>query len=765
MGRMAVCVVLAVVSIASSPAARQIALDSGRWKNYTDMKTVSALAISYDSLWAATSGGLFLFLSSSGRFVKHTNSEGLSSNELTAVTIDRIGRVWVGSSDGFMNVYDPHTQVWREIRDIRQSQRIQKGIRALYVLGDSLLVGTDFGVTVFVMSRFEFLDTYSNFGFPSQAKVNDVIVHNKRLFVATDQGIAAGSLSSPNLASPSSWTRYADSDGLPSRLTTALAVLRDTVVAGTENGASWFDGNSFRPIPSLAGKSIADLAARTPDLAILWNDATSFTSATITSVNGTPAGVVSNSGGKASSLAMQQAQPTIWIGTTFKGISTYSNNAWKYFAPNGPQSNLFTSLAVDVNGVVWSASGISQRGRGFYRYDAAKPEPQQWKNFTVGDYPIMAFDDYYKVSLGRDSVVWVSSWGRGVLEIAGDSIRRKLDENSTPPLAGTVLHDPSYVVVGGVATDSKGDTWIVNRTANNGNHLARLSGNNTVAYVNSPSEGIFTNLVIDRNNTKWLANSEPSNKPITGLYYFNEDTLVTGTRLLGGWGMMSSADGFPANTNNAVLSLAVDREGDVCVGTDNTMFIITDPRNPKANRVTSFPLRGQVVQAIAVDAINNKWVGTKEGVIVVNPDGTQLIAQYSVLSTNGKLVDDDVRSIAIDQQRGIAYFGTEKGLSSLEILPVRTARSFSTLEFGPNPFLIPADRALTIRPLVEDCAVKILSVKGALIAEFKAQGGGRAFWDGKDSSGEFVASGVYFVVAFAENGNQIGTGKIAVVRR
>ena len=51
------------------------------------------------------------------------------------------------------------------------------------------------------------------------------------------------------------------------------------------------------------------------------------------------------------------------------------------------------------------------------------------------------------------------------------------------------------------------------------------------------------------------------------------------------------------------------------------------------------------------------------------------------------------------------------------------------------------------------------------MAEFKAQGGGRAFWDGRDMKGEVVQSGVYFVVAFAENGNQTITGKIAVVRR
>jgi len=52
-----------------------------------------------------------------------------------------------------------------------------------------------------------------------------------------------------------------------------------------------------------------------------------------------------------------------------------------------------------------------------------------------------------------------------------------------------------------------------------------------------------------------------------------------------------------------------------------------------------------------------------------------------------------------------------------------------------------------------------------LVTEFRAQGAGRAFWDGSDAEGNIVGTGIYFVVAFAQNGDQVGSGKIAVVRR
>jgi flagellar hook assembly protein FlgD len=72
---------------------------------------------------------------------------------------------------------------------------------------------------------------------------------------------------------------------------------------------------------------------------------------------------------------------------------------------------------------------------------------------------------------------------------------------------------------------------------------------------------------------------------------------------------------------------------------------------------------------------------------------------------------------------------------------------------------------LTINNLVSNSTIKILTVNGMLMTEFAAQGAGRAFWDGRDSQGAYVPSGVYYIVAFTENGNQVANGKVAVVRK
>ena len=771
-----ICAIVILVILSCSPVlkAQQSQIDLGRWKNYTDMKEARSVAVRDDSLWVATAGGLFLYVTADRHITKFTNSEGLSSNDLTAVTIDGSGKIWVGSSDGFLNRYDPSTNTWVEIRDIKDSPRIQKAIRTLFVKGDSLLIGTDFGISVFLVERREFRDTYASFGFATQAKVQGIVVHENRIWAATDLGVASAPLTAPNLSSPLYWQRFNATENLPSSNATAVTVFRDTIVVGTAAGAAFFNGTTFQPMNSLQGKAVADLIPRPNVLMVLWNESASMSFGSLAGLRDPIAIIASNPQGTGRRLALQSNPPAVWVATTFNGIASPNGAQWETIAPSGPQSNLFISIAVDSSGALWAASGISERGRGFYRFDPNKPATEQWKNFTWETHPIMgrgpsdnARNDYYKVSLGQGGSVWVSSWGRGVVEVKKDSILRRLDHATIPMLAGSVSSDPAFVVIGGVGPDSRGNTWIANRTAVNGNHLAQIMGDGSVVYRNSPSLGMFTNIVVDQNNTKWVAGSEPHNLAKTGLYFFNEDTLVSNTRATGGWGWMSAGDGFPATTSNDVLSLAVDKDGDVCVGTESGMILIREPRNPKSSTTTTvvIPLRLQVIQAIAVDALDNKWVGTKEGVIVINSDGTQVVAQYTVLSTNGKLIDNDVRSIAIDQQRGVVYFGTEKGLSSLEILPVQTERSLTSLEIAPNPYIIPTPSQLVIRNLVEDSSVKILSVSGTLISEFRAQGGGRAFWDGRTLGGEYVVSGVYFVVAFAENGNQLGTGKVAVVRR
>jgi ligand-binding sensor domain-containing protein len=746
----------------------------GRWRSFTSMSAIRAAASASDSIWAATAGGVFLYRTGERTFTEFTNTEDLNSNDVTATLIDPQGRVWMGMANGVLNVLEPATGRWREITAIRESNRPQKGVRALFARNDSLFIGTDFGIVVFLVARWEFGDTYASFGFTTQPKVNGVLVHKNTIWAATEAGIAQASLSHPNLSSPTAWSRFLTGPGTASRTVTSVSVFKDTVVFGTGAGLWYYADSFFAKPPQFDFKRIVSTKQVGSSLWVLWNGGVGYTVESVQSLDGDPAVMATSLSGQATAMVVEGASSNLWVGTATDGLAHWSGTAWDSIMPNGPQSNLFVSLVVDDDGVLWAGSGISSRGQGFYRFDRSLPEAKQWKNFRWETHPILgqgpndgARNDYYKVSLGRNGSVWVSSWGRGVVEVVDDTIRRRIHASSSPSLAGAVPQDPNYVVVGSVAVDSDGFTWFVNRSAINGFYLAKLTSDTSFTYYAKsilPSEGRLTNMVIDRFGTKWIANSEPQDKPATGLAYFNENTsVVTGTAPTNGWGLLTA----PRIPDNNVLALALDLDGDVCVGTDAGMTIIVNPRSPAAEgaRITVLPLRGQVVQAIAIDAVANKWVGTREGIVVLSPDGNILLNHYTVESTGGMLIDNDIRSIAIDQRRGIVYIGTEKGLSSLVIPPVQTSRSFTGLEFAPNPLTLPSEQPLTIQNLIANSSIKILTLSGTLVSQFAAQGGGRAFWDGKDLGGQLVSSGIYFVVAYSENGDQVSTGKVAVVRR
>jgi ligand-binding sensor domain-containing protein len=734
----------------------------GKWISFTDMKSVRGAVQEGNSIWAATSGGVFVFDTVSGLYTQFNHSNGLSSNDMRCIAVEPGKRIWVGGANGFINIYNLQTGIWSTIDANRSNGDSRKGVQDLFLKGDTMFVATVFGVIPFKITKWEFGDTYASFGSLSAPVVKCVRTNKSHIFIGTDRGIAIASLTDPNLSTPGSWTVYTTFPGLSSNSIKTLAVMSDTLVMAVDMGLGYYVNGSFGVVGTMTGKTVNDLRIYNGKLLLLRNEGSGFVVESLSSFIESPQVVNSNSTVQGSSLILASS---LWIGTPSSGLMRQTTSGWKSYYPNGPASNLFSSLAIDDDGVLWAASGANTQA-GFYRYNPSLPENAQWKNFP-------AFGQgSYRVSLGAKGSVWISSWGDGVVEVVADTIRRKLNYYSRPSLPGIGSEDVTYVVSDGVAVDIDGKTWISNMAKDNGRSLVRLDDDTTATYFDnkySASNGWFHAMVIDRNGTKWLGGDIPGNfqdspSGLKGVFVLNENQTLNDILTVNGWGYISIYDGLKSEI---VFAFAVDLDGAVWIGTSKGINIVSDPQFP-AQFTQCYAFLNYAppfVQTIAIDALNNKWIGTNDGVYVVNSDGSRLLQTYKVESTNGQLLDNNVLSIAIDQKRGIAYFGTEQGLSSLAIEPVQTSQSYSQLEVGPNPYILPTDQSLTIRNLVAGSAIKIMTVSGFVVRQFEAQGGGRAFWDGRDKNGAFVSSGIYFIVAFAENGSKTVVGKVAVIHR
>ncbi len=725
----------------------------GEWRTFTNMSVVRNAVMVGTNVWAATSGGVFVYDTIENSFTKFTNIEGLSTNDIRVIAYDGSDRIWAGADGGLINVYNLKNRQWSRINDIANKKEItRRAILSFNFKGDSVFIVSEFGVSVFRISTWNFGDTYNsqNFGFTTTPLVSSMAYWKDSIWVGTSFGIATASLSNPY-----SWKIY-NSLGLASNAVNVLSIFRDTLLIGTGRGLSYYSNGIFTAVAgSFNGYSVVDIKSHNGSLSVLSAYATS-TLEKRHSVLGASQLIISNN------VQCNNIIPvsSIWL-ASIKGLAIWtSSNDWSYIYPYGASSNMFTDLAVDENGVLWVAPGSNVQV-GFSRYDVSLHPKDQWKNFLSSGYPFGC----YRVSIGKEGTVWISTWGDGVIEVKSDTIKRKLNFYSKPSLPGARVSIPAYVVSGDVVEDGNGKTWMCHRVEDNNKSLLKLDDDTTAIFYNNQfdNRGWFHTMIIDQNGTKWLAGDLPWESTGNGIYLYNEKQMLSGIQSYNKWSFLS--DGLKSRS---VISLAVDIDGAVWIGTSAGVNIVLNPQYPRQFSICYALQAYQVmIQTIMVDPLNNKWIGTKEGVFVLNPDGTQILQYYTVASTGGKLLSDDVLSIAMDKKNGIVYFGTQQGLSSLAIEPIQASKSYTSLKIGPNPFFVPYnnDDQLQIENLAANSTIKIMTIDGIIVRQFEAQGAGRARWDGRNKNGAFVSSGVYFIVAYAENGKQNIIGKVAVIRR
>ncbi len=721
------------------------------WQTYTDMKNVEDAIVSGNNLWAATTGGAFVYNSEDNSFLTFHKSEGLVGSSLSALTIDANNKIWFGSKEGIIDVLNTKSSSFNSILDIFNSGNSIKGINQMFSSGDTIFVATDFGLSLIDADNFIFFDTFFKFGnLPSKTEVSTALKFN-RIFIGTKNGLAIQKVGTTNLSAPESWEIFQrPTTNIPSNTINKLVVFQNNVIAATTAGLIIFDNNTWNGfLTSFNGKNILDIASAGDTLFILANNQiSSFANGVLSTV-----------------FSSQNNISRIYYSKDF-GLLAWGSNGIEWInknttlSPNGPFANQFPSLSVDSKGVLWSASGTDVTGKGFYKFDG-----NQWTNFNKSNFPAFPTDSYFKVNALNNNTVYFGNWGSGFVSIKDDKTNVFTTQNTG--MTGTDKN-VNFLVISGFALDSKNNLWVLNYGSATREVLNVLTKDSTWLHFQNPAAGSQYldqqfNLVIDQYDTKWYA-SQNSSRP--GVFFFNENkTFEDPSDDVSG--ILTTSDGI--NTRK-INDLVVDKRGDLWIGTSLGVNIISNLNTVPSSgsdklRITSvFALRQQVINAIAVDALNQKWIGTNQGLLLVSTDGTSLIATLN--SKNSPLLTDKILSIAIDENLGRVYVGTDQGLTSFDTPSVKPVASFSELFVYPSPFILNSGpNKLTIDGLIKDSEIKIISISGKLVNEFQSPGGRIATWDGRDLNGNLVTSGVYIIVASDVDGNNVTTQKVAVLRQ
>lgn len=201
---------------------------------------------------------------------------------------------------------------------------------------------------------------------------------------------------------------------------------------------------------------------------------------------------------------------------------------------------------------------------------------------------------------------------------------------------------------------------------------------------------------------------------------------------------------------------------DIAAGND-VMTQHKVPRNDGTN-FADYLLADIDILCITVDDANRKWMGTNGyGVFVISDDcNTQ---EYNFTTENSPLVSNTVSDIKIDKKAGVVYFATNSGLCSYVSGVSESSDDVDKDKVWayPNPVTPDYTGYITVTGLTNASQVIITTVSGQKVAEGVSVGGSFV-WDGRDSNGNSLASGVYMVLVAGPDGKNNVVTKIAMIK-
>ncbi len=221
-----------------------------------------------------------------------------------------------------------------------------------------------------------------------------------------------------------------------------------------------------------------------------------------------------------------------------------------------------------------------------------------------------------------------------------------------------------------------------------------------------------------------------------------------------------------------VKSLAIDRDGQMWVGTDRGVVVFDNPSALFSGRnVDAYTpvferrrlLGNETVTSVAIDGGNRKWMGTRNGIFLFSPDGTELISNFN--EKNSPLPSNEISYITAEPNTGEVYIRTLKGMVSYRGTATEgTAKQDEGgVKVFPNPVRPDFEGQIGIEGLVENAFVKITDITGNLVYETRANGG-TAVWNGRTLSGGKVETGIYLIFSANAKGEETLVSRLAVVK-
>ena len=749
-----------------------------QWQDHLPYNNCIALAEANTLIFAATPYSLFYFNktdNSLNRLNKVTPG-GLSDIGISCIAYSsNLNTLVVAYSNTNIDLVKGSTIV--NIPDIKRKQILgDKTINSILIIDKLAYLACGFGIVVLDIEKEEIKDTYYIGPSGSQIDVNDLTFHqaDNKFYAATGNGIYSA-VATANLAYYVNWIKDNTITG-PNNNFNLIESFGGKVYVNkkvekwdadtlyVKNSNSW----SYFLAADRSNRSSMRVSGERMEICNNWNVSIYKPDGSLEAKYATY-----NPGSIVPKDALFDKDGKLWIADNATGLwSIGSDLAGSNYTFNGPAS--YMVAAMDISGKqLWAVPG-GRNGAFGNLYHAAQSYTLSngtWNSFNSANVPELAnMRDILCIAANpqNSNHAFMGSWGNGVLEFDNGALKEiYTPQNSS--LQYITGYGEGYLRIGGVAFDQNNNLWVTNAMAPNILSMRKPSGEWKSYNMGDKGTAIDVGgIVIDNENQKWMQLRDYA------LFVFNDNNTPDNTADDKKF-KLTSSDGLQEVEASSIASMAVDREGQLWLGTDQGVARIFSPGNVfaggdyNAQRVEVVDedgylhdlLKTEAVTAIAVNGNNEKWLGTeKAGVFLMSADGGTQLLHFT--EADSPLLSNSVSSIKI-ARNGEVFFATSSGIVSYKDYKVESTATLDSLLIYPNPVRPEYRGAVYISNLVSDSNVKITDITGALVWETQAQGG-QVIWNGANLEGRKVNTGVYYIFVTNADGSQKKAGKVLFVR-
>ena len=442
--------------------------------------------------------------------------------------------------------------------------------------------------------------------------------------------------------------------------------------------------------------------------------------------------------------------------------------------PGGPKYNYFYCMRF-VNNLLYTCGGLWG-----HLVDAGRPGTIQVlnkDNWTIYDDSIAAktgikYVDVNSVDVDPLDPNHVFAGAKsGLYEFQnGKFIKHYNSENSL--ITSFNNTSKNYQLITSIKYDSDGNLWMLNSQSPSNQSLIEYTKDGKWVSHHKPelyNLGSLECLMQDSRGLLWFVNNHHE---LPSIYCYQAST-----------DQLNKYSSF-VNEDGATLSpvfvryVTEDKNQDMWIGTnigplllykkditsDSPIFTqVKVPRNDGTN-YADYLLSGVDISCIAIDGSNRKWFGTNgNGIYVISNDCLTQI--YHFTTNNSNLLSNNIEAIAINEQTGEVFAGTDKGLCSYmsDASSPNNEMTKDNVWAYPNPVKPDYTGLITITGLSFDADIKIVTTNGILVNQGRSNGGTYT-WNGRDLKGQKVASGIYMVETATSDGSKGTVCKIAIVK-